>query len=208
MWLVLWSQKKQAELKQGEATYMPYVRDAAYAVGIPPWALAAIVQNESGWNISKSRSPTASAKCGVSCLAACEDCSSPCAIGLAQMKLATARDFGTVPNAEWLCNPANNLLLAARYLQRNYAEFGNWDEAFAAYHQGAGAWRAAKKKGLTPLEFDHRYVADASAGAEKYQGLAGPAPAPMAGPAFAAAPARRPQFRLFSPAPRTFRAAA
>lgn len=112
---------------RGVATFLPLVRDAAFAANVPPEIMSGIVSAESNWNNSPNSN---SAKCGVNCIA-----SRVCAIGLAQVLPSTARDMGVTSD---LCNPANSLIAGAKYIRRLYSKYGNWETAIRAYNAGPG----------------------------------------------------------------------
>lgn len=121
------AQKQAIQLKQGEATYMPLVQEAAAGAGIPASVLAGIVKAESSWsNAPNSNSP----RCGVNCIA-----SSVCAIGLAQVMAATAHGVGVTGD---LCDPRTNLRASAAYLKHLYAQYGDWTATAQAYNAGPG----------------------------------------------------------------------
>lgn len=88
-------------------------KSAAAKYGIPWPLFSALVSRESGWN------PNIVSPKG--------------AQGLTQLMPATARELG-VTNA---FDPMQNLNAGARYLAQQFARFGNWSLALAAYNAGA-----------------------------------------------------------------------
>jgi soluble lytic murein transglycosylase-like protein len=166
---------------QGRPVYWPLVVDAANAANIPPAILGGIVNHESSWSNAPSMSrchngDTASASCKVPCTASCAP---TCAIGLAQLK---AKYFAPGGDATALCDPATNLMIAARLLRDLYSRFRDWNVAVVAYNQGAGAVDNEIKAGRDPIALNSDYVRKVGAAAERYGGGA------LAGLAFAARP--------------------
>lgn len=111
--------------------YAGMARDAARRHGIPEDLFLRLVQQESNFN------PTARSHKG--------------AIGLAQLMPGTAADLRVDPN-----DPAQNLDGGARYLKEQYARFGQWPLALAAYNAGPGA--VIKHKGIPPFRETRNYV--------------------------------------------------
>ncbi len=119
-------------------TYATLLAAAAADTGLPFWLLAAVVEQESGFN------PQAHSDAG--------------AIGLMQIMPATARDCGLDPAQLW--DPARNIHWGARILADGYHIFSEEapDErlqfALAAYNGGVGtvlsAQRLALGQGLDP----------------------------------------------------------
>jgi soluble lytic murein transglycosylase-like protein len=118
------------------------------------------------------------------------------AIGLMQIKLATARSLGYTGTAEGLRDPATNLMYGIKYLAGAFrAANGNHDRA--VHYYAAGYYFAAKlqrvehlneaKSGPTaapPKELSKDEVAavrDDATAKEDAEAAAGPAPAPQAG---------------------------
>lgn len=111
--------------------YLEVARAAARRHGVPEDLFLRLVTQESGWNI---------------------DALSPAgAYGLAQLMPATARDLGV--NRE---DPAQNLEGGARYLAQQYAAFGTWRLALAAYNAGPGA--VETHGGVPPFAETQTYV--------------------------------------------------
>jgi len=73
------------------------------------------------------------------------------AIGLAQLMPATAEELGVDP---W--DALENLDGGARYLSQQYARFGTWELALAAYNAGPGAVK--KYDGIPPYAETEEYV--------------------------------------------------
>jgi len=118
------------------------------------------------------------------------------AIGLMQIKLATARSLGYTGTAEGLRDPATNLMYGIKYLAGAFrAANGNHDRA--VHYYAAGYYFAAKqqrvehlkeaKSGPTtapPKEASRNEVAavrDDATAKDSAEAAAGPAPAPQAG---------------------------
>ncbi len=111
--------------------YLAVAREAARKHAIPEDLFLRLVQQESGWN------PHAKSHKG--------------ALGLAQLMPATARALGVDPH-----DPQQNLEGGARYLARQYREFGSWRLALAAYNAGPDAVK--KHGGVPPYNETRNYV--------------------------------------------------
>jgi soluble lytic murein transglycosylase-like protein len=73
------------------------------------------------------------------------------ATGLGQLMPATAEELGVDPN-----DPFQNIEGSARYLAQQYATFGSWPLALAAYNAGPGNVR--KHGGIPPFAETQAYV--------------------------------------------------
>jgi soluble lytic murein transglycosylase-like protein len=111
--------------------YLAVAREAARKHAIPEDLFLRLVQQESGWN------PHAKSHKG--------------ALGLAQLMPGTARALGVDPH-----DPQQNLEGGARYLARQYREFGSWRLALAAYNAGPDAVK--KHGGVPPYKETRNYV--------------------------------------------------
>lgn len=111
--------------------YLGMARDAARRNGVPEELFLRLVQQESNWN------PRAKSHKG--------------ALGLAQLMPATARGLGVDPS-----DPYQNLDGGARYLFKQYREFGTWRLALAAYNAGPGAVK--EHGGVPPYKETRNYV--------------------------------------------------
>ncbi len=111
--------------------YLDLAKAAARKHGVPEELFARLVQQESNWN------PRAKSHKG--------------AMGLAQLMPATAKALGVDP---W--DPSENLEGGARYLARQYEEFGSWRLALAAYNAGPQAVK--KHGGVPPYKETRNYV--------------------------------------------------
>jgi soluble lytic murein transglycosylase-like protein len=111
--------------------YLGMARDAARRHGVPEDLFARLVQQESNWN------PRAKSGKG--------------ALGLAQLMPETARRLGADP-----LDPAENLNAGAKYLARQYREFGSWRLALAAYNAGPDAVK--QYGGVPPFAETRKYV--------------------------------------------------
>ncbi|QFU08478.1 Soluble lytic murein transglycosylase precursor [Rhodobacteraceae bacterium THAF1] len=114
-----------------KGAFLEPARQVARKHGIPEDIFLRLVQRESGWN------PAALSHKG--------------AIGLAQLMPGTARNLRVDPN-----DPIQNLDGGARYLARQYAKFGDWRLALAAYNAGPGA--VEKHGGIPPYRETTAYV--------------------------------------------------
>ncbi|MCV6586399.1 MAG: transglycosylase SLT domain-containing protein [Marinibacterium sp.] len=114
---------------RGEFLHM--AKAAARKHGVPEDLFARLVQQESNWN------PRAKSHKG--------------AIGLAQLMPGTAKLLRVDP---W--DPKQNLEGGAKYLARQYREFGSWRLALAAYNAGPGAVK--KHGGIPPYRETKNYV--------------------------------------------------
>ncbi len=111
--------------------YLNMARDAARRHGVPEDLFARLVQQESNWN-PRAQSPKG-------------------ALGLAQLMPETARRLGADP-----LDPAENLNAGAKYLARQYREFGSWRLALAAYNAGPEAVK--QYGGVPPYNETRNYV--------------------------------------------------
>jgi cell wall-associated NlpC family hydrolase len=107
------------------------IREAAKTYGIPVGLLERQIMAESGGNPA-ARSPVG-------------------AIGLMQLMPGTAAGLGVDPH-----DPRANIMGGAHYLAEQYAKFGNWREALAAYNAGPGA--VVKYGGVPPFAETRNYV--------------------------------------------------
>lgn len=111
--------------------YLRMAMEAARRHDVPVDLFARLVQQESGWN------PNAVSHKG--------------AVGLAQLMPQTAKALGVDAT-----DPYQNLEGGARYLARQYREFGSWRLALAAYNAGPEAVK--KHGGVPPYEETRNYV--------------------------------------------------
>lgn len=111
--------------------YLAMAQEAAVRNGVPVDIFLKLVQQESGWNAyAKSHKG---------------------ALGLAQLMPDTARRLNVDP-----LDPYQNLDGGARYLARQYRNFGSWRLALAAYNAGPEAVR--KYGGVPPYKETQNYV--------------------------------------------------
>lgn len=111
--------------------WLAEAKSAALRHGIPEALFLRLVTQESGWN------PRAVSHKG--------------ALGLAQLMPRTAARLGVDPH-----DPAQNLDGGARYLARQFRDFGSWRLALAAYNAGPGA--VQKYGGIPPYRETQGYV--------------------------------------------------
>ena len=111
--------------------YLEVARSAARANGVPEDLFLRLVQQESNWN------PAAQSHKG--------------ALGLAQLMPETALLLGVNP-----LDPVENLEGGARYLAQQFAAFGSWRLALAAYNAGPDAVK--KHGGVPPYQETRNYV--------------------------------------------------
>jgi len=95
------------------ARYLPTLLAAAAKHGVPPAFLAAQIEAESGFN------PEAVSPAG--------------AIGIAQFMPATAKSLGLNPH-----DPDASIYAMAKLMAHYKSEFGTWEKALYAYHDGPG----------------------------------------------------------------------
>lgn len=114
-----------------DGPYLDMARSAAMRNGIPQGLFLRLVQQESGWNSGAV--------------------SHKGAIGLAQLMPETARLLRVDPQ-----DPYENLDGGARYLAMQYAAFGTWQLALAAYNAGPKA--VEKYGGIPPYKETMNYV--------------------------------------------------
>nr|WP_244526262.1 lytic transglycosylase domain-containing protein [Wenxinia saemankumensis] len=111
--------------------HLAVARAAARRHGIPEDLFLRLVQQESGWNAGAV--------------------SHKGALGLAQLMPETAALLGVDPG-----DPAQNLDGGARYLAAQFAAFGSWPLALAAYNAGPGA--VQRYGGIPPYAETEGYV--------------------------------------------------
>lgn len=132
----------QARQAGETAPYESMALSAAALCGLEDQGLAvffAIISRESTWRMYDKQGHVLRSRSG--------------ALGLTQIKPATAREMGTSdPHTPW-----GNLLLGACYLRKQYDRFGTWERAVLAYRVGP--------KGVATAEA-RRYVDDVMEGAE------------------------------------------
>ncbi|MFN8615334.1 MAG: lytic transglycosylase domain-containing protein [Vampirovibrionales bacterium] len=113
--------------------FWPHITQAAQQYQVDPALVAAVIQQESGFN------PQAHSKAG--------------AQGLMQLMPATAHSLG-VSDA---LDPVQNIAAGTRYLSQQLAEFkGNIPLALAAYNAGSGAVK--RHGGVPPYAETQQYV--------------------------------------------------
>jgi hypothetical protein len=110
--------------------YQSAADNAAANYGIPQSIFSSLISTESSWN-PHAISTTSTGQH---------------AYGLTQLMPATAQSVGAL---DFMSNPVANLNGGAKYLAQQYAKYGNWTDALAAYNAGtpsssAGQSYAAK----------------------------------------------------------------
>lgn len=111
--------------------FLEIAKSAARKHSVPENLFLRLIQQESNWN------PKAKSHKG--------------ALGLAQLMPGTARSLRVDP-----LDPAQNLEGGARYLKKQFQEFGSWRLALAAYNAGPGAVK--KYGGVPPFKETRNYV--------------------------------------------------
>jgi len=109
-----------------------YAIAEAQRKGIPPDIFLRMIGQESGFDQSAVSPKGAS--------------------GVGQLMPGTARELGVDPS-----DPYQNVEGSARYLAQQYAKFGSWPLALAAYNAGPGA--VSKYGGIPPYAETQHYVA-------------------------------------------------
>lgn len=108
---------------QVPARFLPTVLAAAAKYGVPPAFLAAQIDAESGFN------PDAVSPAG--------------AIGIAQFMPATAKSVGLDPH-----DPIASIHAMAKLMAHYKREYGSWEKALYAYHDGPGKVDSPGEAGL------------------------------------------------------------
>lgn len=93
--------------------YLPTLLAASAKYGVPPAFLAAQIEAESGFN------PNAVSPAG--------------AIGISQFMPGTAKSMGIDPH-----NPTESINAMAKLMAHYKKEYGSWEQALYAYHDGPG----------------------------------------------------------------------
>lgn len=93
------------------------IRTYAWQLGIPEGLIAALIKHESNFD------PQARGSGGE--------------YGLMQIFCSTARQMGFTGNCEDLRKPGPNILYGSKYLAWQYARYGAWLDAIAAYNAGS-----------------------------------------------------------------------
>jgi soluble lytic murein transglycosylase-like protein len=124
-----------AHAQTGPADLQALIALHASANAVPEALVHRIVRRESGYN------PRAVGSGG--------------ALGLMQIKYATARGLGYAGSPAGLLDPNTNLTYAVRYLGNAYrVARGNHDRSVALY--AGGYYYAAKRQGMTDIVAQHR----------------------------------------------------
>lgn len=126
-----WGDESEAYDGRYRGEYLTLAKAAARKHDVPEDLFLRLVQQESNWK------PNALSHKG--------------AIGLAQLMPGTAAYLRVDPH-----DPKQNLEGGARYLAKQYREFGSWRLALAAYNAGPGAVK--KYGGVPPFRETRNYV--------------------------------------------------
>lgn len=145
--------------------YRQAATEAAQRNGVPPDIFLSLVGAESSFD------PNAQSGAG--------------AQGLAQLMPGTAAELGVDP-----ADSLQNLDGGARYLAQQYARFGDWNLALAAYNAGPGA--VEKYGGVPPYQETQNYVAKIMGEGEGWGGAPDYGPPEAYGNALANAQASTP----------------
>lgn len=115
---------------QALAPYWPDILAASRATGVPAaWLAAEMLAESGGQNVCYRGDPTQ-------------------ACGVMQIEPGTAIQLGFTPQDR--LDPAKALLMGAEYLAQQYATFGSWELASAAYYGGpASVKQALRAAGLS-----------------------------------------------------------
>ena len=133
-----------SELTDNAKQYIGFVNSAAQKYGVDPALVAAIIQQESGWN------PNAESSAG--------------AQGMMQLMPGTAAGLGVTNSFD----PEQNINGGTQYIKQQLDRFGgNIDKAIAAYNAGPGA--VEQYGGVPPYKETQDYVKIVKANYEKYK---------------------------------------
>lgn len=121
-----------APSRSNHANLQDYAVAVAQEHGIPSALFLRLVNQESRWRV--------------------DALSTAGAIGLTQLMPSTAASLGVDP-----ADPVQNLEGGARYLAMQFARFGTWELALAAYNAGPGA--VERHGGIPPYAETQNYVA-------------------------------------------------
>lgn len=133
-----------SELTDNAKQYIGFVNSAAQKYGVDPALVAAIIQQESGWN------PNAESSAG--------------AQGMMQLMPGTAAGLGVTNSFD----PEQNINGGTQYIKQQLDRFGgNIDKAIAAYNAGPGA--VEQYGGVPPYKETQNYVKNVKDYYEKYK---------------------------------------
>lgn len=115
-------QQRNTGLVEAATPYMPTIQQASKAYGVPEDVMLAVIQTESGFK------PNAVSPTGVK--------------GLMQVTQDTYKGLGFTGDR---ADPTNSINAGAKLLSQLYSQYGNWDDAFAAYNGGGDAVKGLKE---------------------------------------------------------------
>ncbi len=133
--------------------YLSAIVNAAAAHGVDPQIALNLANAESGVNQFRPDGSPVTSSAG--------------AIGIFQLLPSTAAGLGVDPY-----DPAQNIVGGVSYLAQMYNQFGNWQDALAAYNWGPGNVKRAISSGAPYPQSVEKYVTSILAGTSSSPAIA------------------------------------